>query len=288
MKTLMSTVVGLALWLVSSGAVALESAKPYSIDRTYTHSITSSINGKEYELYVRVPRSYETSDKRYPLAVLNDTGASFPTVSGVLQLLTVKDMQEIVAVGISYSVGDDGGVSRTRDYTPTFAPDETSFHSVASKQASGHASDYLAFIERDVFPFLASQYRLNMDSKALIGHSFGGLLGAYALVTKPTLFDHYIIGSPSLWYDDKVMFDLERKYAKSNNMMPANVYMYVGDKENNNTHSMVDDLKQYEAQLRQRQYKGLSLQVEIVPEATHHSAFPHLLTYALPRVFPLD
>ncbi|MDO3382160.1 alpha/beta hydrolase [Gilvimarinus algae] len=274
--------------LCMCGGWVLADAVPYSIDRTFTHTIESSINGKQYELYVRVPRSYASSDKRYPLAVLNDTGWAFPTVCGVLQLLTVKDMQEIVAVGISYSAGDAGGTSRTRDYTPTFAPDETSFHSLEAKQVSGRAVDYIAFIEKDVLPFLVSHYRLDMDNKALIGHSFGGLLGAYILLTKPSLFEHYIVGSPSLWYDDKVMFDLEREYAKKTNVMPGNVYMYVGEKENTKVHTMVDDLKNYERQLRQRQYQGLSLSVDVVPGASHHSAFPHLLTDALPKVFPLN
>lgn len=259
----------------------------YTIGNTRTHQITSSVNKKEYELYVHLPRAYAGKEKHFPLVLVNDSEFSFPLAAGMVKLLMGNDMREVILVSISYSKGDNAGVSRTRDYTPTFAPDETSFHSVEAKQGSGRAKDYIAFIEKDIFPFLEENYRIDTNNQVFVGHSFGGLLGAYTLLIKPTLFDHYIIGSPSLWYDNQVMFELEKTYANSHKKMPANVLMYVGEHEDGNIHTMVKDLFAYEKQLLSRNYDGLALSVNIVAGGTHHTTFPLLLAQALPQILPV-
>ena len=264
----------------------ISAAEPYQIPRTHVHALQSSINEKHYEVYVYTPRGYSEGQKHYPMVVLNDSAFAFPLAVGAGRLLMVKDMQEAILVGISYSQGDAPGTSRTRDYTPTFAPDETSYHSIEAKQVSGQAHDYIAFIEQDLLPFLEKNYRVDMQNKVLVGHSFGGLLGAYTLLVNPTLFEHYVLGSPSLWYDNKAIFRLEAEYAKTHKSMPANVYMYVGDSEDNPVHSMVRDARAYQAQLLSRNYQGLTLNVSLIKDGTHHNAFPLLLTRALPAIFP--
>ncbi len=276
------------LLLVFTPPTAIAETEPgsYRIGNTRIHQVKSSINQKEYELYVHLPRSYAHKEKHFPLVLVNDSDFSFPLAAGMTKLLMGNDMREVILVAVSYSKGDNMGISRTRDYTPTFAPDETSFHSVEAKQVSGKAKDYITLIEKDVFPLLEKNYRIDTEEQVFVGHSFGGLLGAYTLLIKPTLFDHYIIGSPSLWYDNKVMFDLEKTYAKSHNAMPANVLMYVGEHEDGNVHTMVEDLLAYEKQLRSRDYEGLKLSVNIVTGGTHRTAFPLLLTQALPQILP--
>lgn len=265
-----------------------QEAPVYAIDRSITHTLRSSVNQLEYEIYIRLPKKYSAkTESKYPIVVLNDSGFSFPLASGITQLMGARDHREAILVGISYSLGDKGGTSRTRDYTPTFAPNETSYHSLEARQVSGQADKYLQFIEKDVFPFLIKHYRVDMQRKIFVGHSFGGLLGAFTLLSKPQLFDHYIIGSPSLWYDNKVMFELEKQYAREHKAMAANVHMYIGGEEDGNVHTMVKDLRAYEQQLRSRNYKGLTLSVDVIDGASHHSAFSHLLTLALPKVLPL-
>ncbi|WP_368668156.1 hypothetical protein [Aquimarina sp. RZ0] len=59
----------------------------------------------------------------------------------------------------------------------------------------------MAFIKNDVFDFLKKTYKVDMIKKVFADHSFGGLLASYMLVTTSDLFDYYLAGSPSLWYD---------------------------------------------------------------------------------------
>lgn len=265
----------------SISSQAAEDIKRYEIENTEVKPLKSSSNGKEYELYIQLPSSYHTSASSYPVIFLNDTPFSFPIASGVVRLLGGNDIGEVILVGISYSKGDKVGISRTRDYTPTFAPDETSYYSLESKKVSGQSDNYIEFISGQVLPYVKAHYRADFSNKIFVGHSFSGLLGVSILLKHPELFDHYIIGSPSLWYDNRVVFSLEEAYSKNHKYMKANVYMYVGDSEDTEDHKMIYDIISFEKVLKSRNYSGLNVKSEVLKNATHHSAFSILFQKAL-------
>lgn len=261
---------------------------PYLLPDSDVQAIHSTANNKNYELFIKLPSSYKTATKKYPLVLVNDTRFAFPLAGGMLELMGDRDVQEAIVVGISYSAGDDVGVSRTRDYTPTYAPKETSSHSDEARQQSGQADKYIKFIAEEVLPLVIKSYRIDENKKIFVGHSFGGLLGAYILVKQPELFDYYILGSPSLWYDNKAMFKLEEAYYQKHKSLPAKVAMFVGSKENNNYHTMVDDLLAFEKQIKSRKYQGLQLTAKVLDDENHHSVFPALLSKGLVWAIPLQ
>lgn len=272
--------------VVLTNAAYSEELPAFSLPYSEVRTIHAISNKKDYELYIQLPASYAGSTKNYPLVLVNDTRFAFPSASGAMQLMGGQVIQEAILVGVSYSKGDDIGVSRTRDYTPTFSPVEKNGHSSASRLVSGHAKEYVDFIEGQVIPLMQKNYRIDSKKKIFVGHSYGGLLGAYILFKKPELFTDYIIGSPSLWYDNKVMFNMEAQYAKSHKQLPANVTMFVGSLEND-YNPLVDDLLEMEKQLRSRNYSGLNLQVEVIKGENHHSVFPGLLSRGLMAAIPL-
>ncbi|PUA30518.1 MAG: hypothetical protein B0W54_08545 [Cellvibrio sp. 79] len=260
----------------------------FSLPHTEVRSIHADSNNKDYELYIRLPESYKKSTQSYPLVIVNDSIYAFPLASGVLQLMGGQVIQEAILVGISDSKGDDRGVSRTRDYTPTFSPLEKNGHSSASRLASGHAKEYVDFIASQVIPLIQKSYRVNPQKKIFVGHSFGGLLGSYILVNRPEVFDYYIIGSPSLWYDNKVIFSMEKKYAEKHKTLKANVMIYVDDNDGSlNDKKMADDVMTFKRILQSRNYSGLELQVEVIKGENHHSVFPGLLSRGLMAAIPL-
>lgn len=277
------------LMLVASNTVSTCYANqlpPFGYPAYETISIHANSNNKYYELYVQLPKSYPDKKTNYPLIIVNDTSFAFPVTNGAMALMGGAVVEEAIVVGISYSKGDDRSISRTRDYTPTFSPVEKSGYSSASRLASGHAKEYVEFIEHQVIPLLQKNYPVDSKKRVFIGHSFGGLLGTYILLKKPHLFTDYIIGSPSLWYDNRVMFAIEKEFSKSHSRLPANVAMFVGALEND-YHPMVTDLLAMEKQLRSRNYEGLKLQVEVMPGENHHSVFPGLLSRGLMAAIPL-
>ncbi|KZN56255.1 alpha/beta hydrolase [Pseudoalteromonas luteoviolacea] len=251
--------------------------EPFTIQNTHTIQVTSKINQQSYELYVRLPKGYNKSKRHYPLVLINDTSYSIATASGILHLIEGRDIEEVVVVGISYSKGTNPLISRTRDYTPTFAPEETMGHSREAQQVSGQANSYVKFIETQVLPLVISQYRIDSSRKTFVGHSYGGLLGTYILLHQPELFSSYILGSPSFWYDNKVIFEMEKNYAKHNSVLPATVRYFIGGKEG----FMVTDLKEFMSILDKRQYKSFDYQHTVIPNTSHFSVFAQLLTEGL-------
>jgi predicted alpha/beta superfamily hydrolase len=253
-----------------------------------TIDVHSQSNNKDYELYVQLPKSYQDTKKSYPIIIVNDSSWGFPITNGAMTLMGGNVVQEAIVVGISYAKGEDRTISRTRDYTPTFSPNERNGHSSEARKASGHAKEYTAFLADQILPLMQKQYRVDMNNRIFVGHSFGGLLGAYILVNRPEAFDHYIIGSPSLWYDNKVIFDMEKKYSESHRSLKAKAMIYVDDNADTlNNKAMADDVLAFEKVLRSRNYSGLDLQVEVIKGENHHSVFPGLVAKGLMAAIPL-
>jgi uncharacterized protein len=271
-----------------SGLSGAEELPAIEMPQSEVRSIHANSNKKDYELYIQLPASYANSSATYPLIIVNDSRFAFPLASGAMQLMGDRVVKEAIVVGISYAKGDDGGVSRTRDYTPTFSPLEPNGHSSASRLASGHAKEYVEFIADQVIPLIQKAYRVDAKNKIFVGHSFGGLLGSYILVNRPEVFDHYIIGSPSLWYDNKVIFAMEKQYAEKHKSLNAHAMIYVDDNDSSlNNKQMADDVLAFEKILRSRNYSGLNLQVEVIKGENHHSVFPGLLSRGLMAAIPL-
>ncbi|WP_310186322.1 alpha/beta hydrolase [Shewanella putrefaciens] len=271
-----------AIVVFFSMPLSAKESTEFKIRNTHTLQIKSEVSGLEYELYIRLPNDYSENNKKYPLVLLNDTGYSVAVASGIVHLMAGRDIEDVIIVGISYSKGHNPLLSRTRDYTPTYAPNEKRGHSLEVQKYSGKASQYISFISDEVLPLISQTYRIRQDKKIFVGHSYGGLLGAHILMTNPELFDDYILGSPSFWYDNKVMFRMESDYAKSNKSLKANVFMYIGSEEG----SMVEQMLAFENQLKSRNYQGLSIQSKVLPGLTHHSAFAVLLTDGLQKAIP--
>lgn len=260
----------------------------FSLPNSEVRTIHANSNKKDYELYIQLPASYKNSNTSYPLIIVNDSRFAFPLASGAMQLMGDRVVKEAIVVGVSYSKGDDSTISRTRDYTPTYAPIDPSGHASAARKVSGHAKEYAAFLADQVIPLLQKTYRVDTNNKIFVGHSFGGLLGCYILVNRPEIFDHYIIGSPSLGYDNKVIFAMEKKYAATHKSLTAHAMIYVDDNDGSmNNQQMADDALAFEKVLRSRNYSGLNLQVEVIKGENHHSVFPGLLSRGLMAAIPL-
>ncbi|MEO6920726.1 MAG: alpha/beta hydrolase-fold protein [Collimonas sp.] len=280
----------IVLALACSVAQAAAPVRPYALEGTEVQSIPSKILHRDYEIFVSLPASYATSaasKKHYPVLFITDANYAFPLIRSIDRRVSDHGtkLEEYILVGLSYAKGDDPVKSRNRDYTPT----DTTKNKV--NQPTGQAEQYRQFIEKEVFPFVAANYRADMSRKIFSGHSYGSLLGLHVLLTEPQMFNQYVLGSPSLWYDKGVMFDMERSYAASHKDMPAQVFMLVGAFEAvnpndpnpryNKEFDMVKDMHTFEARLKSRHYPNLSIHSEVIQDEDHLTVFPSLITRGL-------
>jgi len=286
------------LALVTCGAIAIAAASaaeapPYRLDATEVRDLHAPALQRDYQLYVALPDSYRTGTRRYPVLFVTDANYAFPIVRSIAQRLhRHAGMEEVIVVGLSYAKGDDGVFSRRRDYTPSVPRGHTYRSSMPGRApVFGEAQAYGRFLATDVLPFVAAQYRADMARTVFIGHSYGSLLGLQVLFDRPATFQHFILGSPSLWFDRGFMFTREQAYAAGHKDLPESVYVGIGStetlapgKQRNRSEEdadMVADVRDFERALVGRRYPGLKLRLEVFPGEDHASVFPFLLTHGL-------
>jgi len=259
----------------------------YSLPNTRVESIAASANGVHYKLYVGLPADYSSSHARYPVLYLLDADYSFPIAQTIIKHLSERErLRQIIVVAIACDGCDQYQsaqyrMNRTRDYTPRFSP--TGGYGPEYQKVSGGAPKFLEFIRTELIPQIDREYRTLPGVRGLVGHSYGGLFASWVLLTAPDTFSRYIIVSPSLWYADRFMFDLEKTSAIS---ARARVYMAVGATEGNEQHDMVVDLERMAKQLAQR--PSLAVKHEVFEGETHDSVFPTALARGLNFVFGGD
>ncbi|QNA98323.1 alpha/beta hydrolase [Massilia sp. Se16.2.3] len=253
---------------------------------------------RDYQVFVALPDSYRDTTRRYPVVFVTDANYAFPIVRGIAQRLTKHaGMEETIVVGLSYAQGDTGVYSRRRDYTPS-VPRKHDYRSDMPGRpvALGEAAAYARFLKDQVLPLVAKHYRADMGRKFFVGHSYGSLLGLQILLTEPRTFEHYILGSPSLWYDGGVMFDRENVYSERHRDLPASVFFGIGGLERlapgkkrsraEEEADMVADLQDLHGTLKSHRYPGLRMQMKVFADEDHASVFPLVVTHGLRSVLP--
>ncbi len=169
----------------------------------------SKIFDEEREIFIYTPPGYNNSDNfewRFPVIYMQDGQNLFSLVeeerSGKWNLEhTLNSMIEsciiepVIIVGISHSDFRDD------EYTPTFDNQELS---------GGLADLYLTFITSEVMPWIEKEYIVSpfREDTAICGSSLGGLLSLYAGIRYSKYFSMLGAMSPSLWWDDGVIFDM--------------------------------------------------------------------------------
>ena len=128
----------------------------------------------------------------------------------------INQVPKSIVVGIAT-------VDRRRDFTfpTTIEKDQKRF------ATSGHSDKFIAFIEKELQPFIEKKYKTN-ESKTIIGQSLGGLLGTEILLKKPFLFNKYVIVSPSLWWNNGSLLNLDSEMLKENFKQQTEIYIAVG------------------------------------------------------------
>ncbi len=170
-------------------------------------------------------------------------------------------------------------VLRNRDYLPTY--------NIASEK-SGKASCFLDFVKYELIPFINEKYQVIAKDSTLVGDSYSGLFALYALFNQPNMFKRYIIGSPSIYWDNRVILDIESEYSKVNTQLNAKVFLSVGELEavyEPVFANMVGNVEQISKLINSREYKGLELRTHVFKGETHLSVIPATFSRGLREVF---
>ena len=187
------TILFFTLLLAANLQAQKQKAQPFVLG--VVQHIKSVELGETRTLNIYLPEKYAPdSAATYPVIYLLDGSANedFIHIVGIVQFLNmIEAMPKVIVVGIA-------NVDRRRDFTfpTTIAQDKKDY------PTTGSSARFIAFLEKELQPFIEKNYRTNA-SKTIIGQSLGGLLATEILLKKPSLFNNYLIVSPSLWWDNE-------------------------------------------------------------------------------------
>lgn len=251
-----------------------------SLDQTHAKWLDSKFVGDRFLIQCYIPEQKSIPTDSLPIVFVLDADMSFGLVYDIVRWLNWgREIPYVAVVGISYGTGQkDWWAKRSRDFSES--KDLTKHW--GDWPLAGGAANFKSFIEKELFQFLESEYKLKGYSKTIIGLSFGGLLCADVLFSKPELFDNYIILGPAFLWNDKEIFKQESKFAKNHSTLNANVFTSIGSLDN-------DDVKtpwtEFVNQVKSRNYKGLTLDTWIVENEDHLSMLPAAVTRGLKTTF---
>ncbi len=273
---------------------------------TEVHMLPSARVGDEFKIFVGHCGDDDPDGPKPAVLYVTDANGLFASAVDIVRFMQLSaHLPPLLVVGIGYPMGAlaETVVVRTRDLTPTVDP---GFVEIFPKQTlMGGADRFLAFIAEELQPWVEAHYRVDPDDSAYFGHSQGGLFGTWVMLTRPTTFQRYGIGSPSLWWDGDMMFDLEAAYATTHDDLPAKAFFSVGafedfdgrQRENGRLPAedraaaavrridMVADTERMVAALRGRGYPSLEIASAVLADEFHVTV-PHLnLSRSLRHLF---
>lgn len=270
--------------VVSQWADAYASAAAVNIPRTQQFILKDA--DRDYQVMVKLPKDYQhNSAHHYPVIYMTDGMYSMQVVSGATRFpMNSNVMHQAILVAIGYQKDSKDSTSRIRDYTPS--------HDPSWKLNTGEAKRHLRFIRDSVMPFVEHFYRIDAQQNTFMGNSLGGLFGAYVLLEQPTLFTNYVLGSPSLWFDNK---QLLQRFIQDFSQIPAisaKIFVGIGELERppytQDSHQMVADAQAFYQILHSHpsaKAGKLTPKLLVIPEADHSMAFPTTAIHGLSWLF---
>jgi predicted alpha/beta superfamily hydrolase len=216
--------------------------------------------------------------------------------------LTGRPFPPLAVVGVGYPDHEPRAVigRRARDLTPTADGFPAEIGTPPFPYGFGGAARLLAALTDEVLPAVEAHLPSRPVDRTLTGLSFGGLFGLYTLFHRPEAFDRYLLVSPSIWWDDRVVLRYEEAWAQTHTDLPADLFLAVGEHEQgvggtwlNESFSaealrllrQVDNFRELVGRLRSRGYPSLRLEAAILPDEYHLSVLPAAVTRGLLALF---
>ncbi len=168
-----------------------------------------SRTGKEYRIFVSTPAA-PAPPGGWPVVYVLDGNAWFPHAGQQTRLQgnarpDKTGVVPAVVVGVGYP-GDAyiNSARRTWDFTPDVVLREPNPERWVT---TGGADEFMSFLEDELKPVIARQFKVDPDREILFGHSLGGLFALHAYFRHPGSFDAIVSASPSVWWNDRFMID---------------------------------------------------------------------------------
>ena len=224
---------------------------PVTLGDTQLRTIASPAVGQDYQLKIRLPAGYGTSNDRYPVLYLLDGDHAFGMATDVVQYLVYDGMPDLIVVSPAYGskhAPPHGGNMRNRDlmFPSSYPP------------SGNYAGDkYLRFLKDELIPYVDGSFRTVPGDRTLWGYSLGASFALHVLFLEPTLFTRYVILDG---FEDDVP-ELEARFAKQHADLKGMVYLGSGTPRG--------ELFRFAQTLLSRKYSSLRVQYADMAGVNH-------------------
>lgn len=278
----MKSIVLISLFAFSLVQTSAQSnSKPFVLG--VVDEVQSNLLKEKRTINIYLPEGYNSSDTiKYPVIYLLDGGADedFIHIVGLVQFNNfswINRVPKSIVVGIA-------NTDRKRDfaYPTTIEADKKRYPS------AGKSETFIAFIEKELQPYINKKYNTN-NIKTLIGQSLGGLLATEILLKKPTLFNKYIIVSPSLWWDDASLLKQTSAILQEAFTQKTDVYIGVGKEglaPSAIPHVMEVDANLLVEKLRSSKSKSFTVHFDYLPQEDHATISHQAVFNAFRLLYP--
>jgi uncharacterized protein len=218
--------------------------------------IQSKILNEERPIWIYLPENYSASpNSRFPVLYVLDGDFHFHHITGAVEHLVKRErIPPMIVIAIPFMDYE----RRPRDLSPTSAKGDPP---VAA------ADKFLAFLQEELIPFVDKNYR-SAPYRILFSHSRAGLFSIYALIEQPKLIDAYISISPSLYWDDRLMFKKMEVFLRDNPSIKKVLYLSAADGDSDLIKFSTAD---FAGLLKKISPQGLEVQYSFYENETHGS-----------------
>ncbi|MGK9066441.1 alpha/beta hydrolase [Stutzerimonas chloritidismutans] len=254
----------LLLCLLLAGAAGAATPQSVSLDGTEQWTLKSA-EGREYRIMVSLPEGEVPYTGGFPVIYLLDANAYFPAFHAAKR--AQDSLRGAILVGIGYPSDTPLDFERRAfDLSPPQEPER-------NVPPQGGQDLFLDFIEQRLMPAVDARFKVDQDQRSLVGHSFGGMFGIYALFTRPALFQHVVAISPSLWWRDRYLLAHERDFTRRAHageldLIHRSLTMWVGDRE---MPQEIQDVRALQLRLQDLSQYGLRSDFQIEAGEDHMS-----------------
>ncbi|MCP3854594.1 MAG: alpha/beta hydrolase [Actinomycetia bacterium] len=231
------------------------------------------------------PRYDPDGDDAYPLIVCFDAQWTYGTVVDAVRILGLgKELPHAIVVGVGWNTDDPREVVqiRARDLTVSQAEAPALTGVRLPAEQLGGAQAFGDWVLDELLPDLESRWRIS--ERVLVGHSFSALFGLHLLFTRPGSFNRWLLASPSVWWDDRVMFARLAALGHDEPSSPAKVFMSSGELETDE----FSPHQEFADAFRARQFPGIKTEFRRFAGETHSSTVPVAIGQGLRWLFAPD
>jgi predicted alpha/beta superfamily hydrolase len=211
------------------------------------------------KIWVYVPKSYEHSEKRYPVIYMHDAQNLFDISTSYAGEWKIDEYMDTLSANESIVVGIEHGNEKRIDELTPYSHE---------KYGGGNGDSYLTFIKNTLKPHIDVTYRTISDASntTIFGSSLGGLMSFYAVIKYPDTFSKAGVFSPAFWINPEI-YDIVKDTDINKNVT---FFFLAGTNEGE---TMVPKLNEMISLLKSKGLSKEQFYVQIIDGGQHNEAF---------------